>query len=371
MSKDDHAVEPTEALAVVEAVVVADDDDDDPAACTLCGGPVRICGGTRRCMGGHLRPLERRWVTAIRLVYAGLCLTPTVAALWGGALLRLAGLLTRGLPVSPAFVHTAAEYATPGGALPSEAAARLAVRYLQHCDVDRLDDLFRSLRDADAPWLAELRIFGPRAALATPLDHARFALFAVLCVDCAAAFPVGSLFAHVGTYDAAIRCPRCGLVAAHPLPVRIGEPHPVGRCLGARTSCLAHAGYELDASGLCLQGRATVDRARHEAKKIGHAVTAHDRELMDALERGRHVVPLPFVAAVAALDPRAARDLVRIPNLGKLLRLGEELAHAITSGLDHVFGTPKAPVLPSAVSPRKRRRRRKGPSDEPTRRGSS
>ena len=86
MSKDDHAVEPTEALAVVEAVVVADDDDDDPAACTLCGGPVRICGGTRRCMGGHLRPLERRWVTAIRLVYAGLCLTPTAAALWGGAL---------------------------------------------------------------------------------------------------------------------------------------------------------------------------------------------------------------------------------------------------------------------------------------------
>ena len=81
---------------------------------------------------------------------------------------------------------------------------------------------------------------------------------------------------------------------------------------------------------------------------------------MDALERGRHVVPLPFVAAVAALDPRAARDLVRIPNLGKLLRLGEELAHAITSGLDHVFGTPKAPVLPSSVSSRKRRRRRKG-----------
>jgi hypothetical protein len=361
MSKDDRAVEPTEALAVIEAVVLdAEDDDADPAVCTLCGGPVRICGGTRRCLGGHLRPLERRWVTAIRLVYAGLCLTPTAAALWGGTLLRLAGLLTRGLAVSPAFVHLAAEYANPGGALPGDVAARLAVMYLQHRDVDRLDELFRSLRDADAPWLVDLRLLGPRAALSTPLEHARFALFAVPCVDCAATAPAASLFLHVGTYDAAIRCPLCGLVAAHPLPVRIGEPHPVGRCLGSRTSCLAHAGYELDASGLCLQGRATVNRARREAKKIGHAVTARDRELIDAVERGRQVVPLPFVAAVAALDPRAARDLVRLPNLGKLLRLGEELAHAITSGLDHVFGAPKAPVLPSSVSSRKRRRRRKG-----------
>jgi hypothetical protein len=232
MSQDDRAVEPTEALAVVEAVVEEEEaDDTDPVACTLCGGPVRICSGTRRCMGGHLRPFEQRWVTAIRLVYAGLCLTPTPAALWGGALLRLAGLLTRGTSVSPAFVRTAAEHTNPGGALPGDVAAGLAVMYLQLRDVDRLDELFRSLRDADAPWLAEIRILGPRAALSTPLEHARFALFAVPCVDCAAAAPVVALFAHVGTYDAAIRCPRCGLVAAHPLPVRIGEPHPVGRCL--------------------------------------------------------------------------------------------------------------------------------------------
>ena len=360
MSKDDRAVEPTEALAVVEAVVLDAEDDADPAVCPLCGGPVRICAGTQRCQGGPLRPLERRWVTAIRLVYAGLCLTPTAAALWGGTLLRLAGLLTRGLAVSPAFAHLAAEYADPGGALPGDVAARLAVMYLQHRDVDRLDDLFRSLRDADAPWLMDLRAFGPRAALSTPLEHARFALFAVPCVDCAAAAPAASLFVHVGTYDAAIRCPLCGLVVPHPLPVRIGEPHPVARCLGSRTSCLAHQGYELDASGLCLQGRATVDRAQREAKKIGHAVTARDRELLDALERGRQVVPLPFLAAVAALDPRAARDLVRIPHLGKLLRFGEELAHAITSGLDRVLGAPKVPVLPSAASSRKRRRRRKG-----------
>src|SRR3954469_9045339 len=101
MSKEDRAVEPNESLAVVGAVVVEDDAHDaDPAACTLCGGPVRICGGARRCMGGPLHPLERCWVTAIRLVYAGLSLTPTAAALWGGALLRLAGLLTRGMSVS-------------------------------------------------------------------------------------------------------------------------------------------------------------------------------------------------------------------------------------------------------------------------------
>ena len=360
MSKDDRAAEPTQALAIVEAVVLDTEDDDDPAVCTLCGGPVRICGGTRRCLGGHLRPLEQRWITAIRLVYAGLCLTPTAAALWGGTLLRLAGLLTRGLAVSPAFAPLAAEHANPGGALPGDVAASLAVMYLQHRDVDRLDDLFRSLRDANAPWLMDLRSFGPRAALSTPLERARFALFAVPCVDCAAATPAASLFVHVGTYDAAIRCPLCGQVVPHPLPVRIGEPHPVGRCLGSQTSCLAHPGHELDAAGLCRQGRATLKRTLREAKKIGHAVTARDRELMDALKRGREVVPLPVVAAIAALDPRAARDLARIPNLGKLLELGEELAHAITSGLNHVFGAPKVPVLPSAVSSRKRRRRRKG-----------
>jgi hypothetical protein len=358
VSHDDRAGNPSEALAVVEALVV-EEDDPDPAACPLCRGPVRICGGTRRCKGGHLGPVEQRWVAAIRLVYAGLCLTPTAAALWGGALLRLAGLLTRGLWVPPEFVHTAAEHANPGGALPGDVAARLAMTYLRHRDVDRLDELFRSLRDADAPWLAELRIFAPRAALATPLDHARFALFAVPCVDCAAAMAEEALFVHVGTYDAAIRCPSCGLVAAHPLLVRIGEPHPVGRCLSAQTSCLAHEGYELDASGLCLQGRAMLERAQREAKKIGHAVTARDRELMDALDRARHVLPLPFVAAVAALDPRAARDLVRIPNLGKLVSMAEDLAQTITSGLDKVFGAPEAHVLPAAASPRKRRRRRK------------
>jgi hypothetical protein len=358
MSNDDRVVEPNEAPAVVDTVVI--DDDTDPAACPLCEGPVRICGGARRCMGQHLDPLERRWITATRLVYAGLCLTPTAAALWGGALLRLAGLLTRGTSVSSAFIDIAAEYANPGGALTGDAAARLAVMYLQHRDIDRLADLFRALRDADAPWLVELRILGPRAALATPLEHARFALFAVPCADCVAKTSDESLFTHVGTYDAAIRCPRCGLVAAHPLPVRIGEPHPVARCLGSRTSCLAHDGYELDASGLCLRGRATLDRARREAKKIGRAVTAQDRELMDALERARQIVPSPFVAAVAALDPRAARDLVRLPNFGKLMRVAEELAHAVTSGLDKVlFSAPKSKALSTATPRPKRRRPRK------------
>lgn len=350
---------PSDALAVIDAVVI--DDDADPAACLLCGGPVRICGGSRRCLGAHLDPLERRWIIAIRLVYAGLCLTPTAAALWGGALLRLAGLLTRETSVSSAFAHIASEYANPGCALPADVAARLAVAYLQHRDVDQLEALFRSLRDADAPWLAELRVLGPRAALATPLAPARFALFAVPCADCADGMPFKSLFTHVGTYDAAIRCPRCGLVVEHPLPVRIGEPHPVARCLGSRTSCLAHDGYELDAEGLCLRGRATLAHAQREAKKIGSITTVRDRELLDALERARHLAPLPFVAAVAALNPRAARGLARIPNFGKWLRVAEELAHAITSGIDKaLFGARKPKALPASAPRAKRRGKRKG-----------
>src|SRR5262249_53276405 len=141
MKNDDRSVEPSEPLTVVGAVMVDDADDADPAACPLCDGPVRICGGARRCMGAHLSPLERRWVTAIRLVYAGLCLTPTAAALWGGALLRLAGLLTRDMLVSPAFASIAAEYTDPGAALPDDVAASLAILYLQHRHLDRLDEL--------------------------------------------------------------------------------------------------------------------------------------------------------------------------------------------------------------------------------------
>src|SRR5262249_12126137 len=149
MKNDDRAAISNEALAAVGAVVVQEDDDADPAVCTLCGGPVRICGGARRCLGRHLGAPERTWVNAVRLVYAGLCLTPTAAALWGGALLRLAGLLTRGMAVSPAFASIAAEHTDPGGALPDDVAASLAMMYLQHRDLDRLDELFRSLRDAN------------------------------------------------------------------------------------------------------------------------------------------------------------------------------------------------------------------------------
>jgi hypothetical protein len=54
--------------------------------------------------------------------------------------------------------------------------------YLQHRDVDRLEELFRSLRDADAPWLAELRLitsgldkvlFGAAKPKALPASGAR------------------------------------------------------------------------------------------------------------------------------------------------------------------------------------------------------
>lgn len=85
---------------VVDAILV----EADPAACSLCAGPAIVCGRAGRCPGGCLDVVERRWVTAVRLVHAGLCLTPTAAALWGGALLRLARLLTCGGGAAPALL---------------------------------------------------------------------------------------------------------------------------------------------------------------------------------------------------------------------------------------------------------------------------
>src|SRR5262249_42264559 len=94
-------VEPQDAV-VVSAVVDAGADPraagppsaGPPSACTLCGGPARLCGGVRRCTYLPGSPRELRWLTAIRAVYVGLVLTRTPAALWGGALLRFGRRLT-------------------------------------------------------------------------------------------------------------------------------------------------------------------------------------------------------------------------------------------------------------------------------------
>lgn len=313
--------------------------------CTICGGPARLCGGNRCCTGGPTSALGRRWLTAIRAVYAGLVLTRTPAALWGGALLRFArqlaiGALASGSP-PPSIARLAAKHADPCGAVPGSVVAGLALAYLQHGDLERLSELSRSLRDPRAPWLVGLGTLGPRAALTTPLEREAFALFAVRCDKCASnpALSLDQLYEDVATYDAAIRCSRCKALSKHPLPgVKIGEPHPVGRCLPgageAARACRVHDGHELDVEGLCVEGRATFNRAVLEVAKIGRATTPFECDLVqallrsrersvsavnawiddDAVARGLVTSPklMPFFAALAASDPEAARDLAQI-----------------------------------------------------------
>src|SRR6185312_17035681 len=120
---------------------------------------------------------------------------------------------------------------------------------------------------ARAPWLSALVTLGTQAALTTPLDALRYPLIAVRCDGCAAPLhediPIDWLVANVGTYDAAIRCPACGVVVPHALAgIDVGEPHPVARCLaGSLGKCLVHPGEVLDAEGLCVRGRAVYDEA--------------------------------------------------------------------------------------------------------------
>lgn len=392
-SHDARQTEPQEVV-VVSAVVV-DDDAREVAECTLCGGPARLCGGARRCMGFIGSPLELRWLTAIRAIYAGLVLTRTLAALWGGALLRFGRLLAAGEPIPPTIADVASEVANPRRASPGLLAAERALAYLHDGDLERLSDLSRWLREDRAPWLVDLAELGPRAAVATPLDRERFDLFAVVCDGCASrGLPLDALYENVGTYDDAIRCPRCGALPAHPLPgVRIGEPHPVSRCLAgtgaAERTCITHDGGELDAEGLCVDGRATFDRALVEVSKIDRARTPFERDLVQAFVRARRralsariddaalaraVVTspelMPFFAALAATNPDAAEDLAQIagapldpdaadPAVRAVMSAGGGLAGLIATGkaaLESLFGKPRE--LAPARPPRRRRRRK-------------
>jgi hypothetical protein len=394
----ERRVESVEALVV--RAVAGDDAGEVTAAavCTLCGGPARLCGGVRRCLGGADSTRELLWLIAIRALYAGLMLTRTLAALWGGALLRLARQLASLAGEAPprTIPRLAADRVDPRCAAPGSVTAGLALIYLQHGDLERLSELSRLLREARAPWLLELVSMGSRAAASTPLDRDRFALFAVLCDDCAgsAALPLDQLYIDVGTYDAAIRCPRCGALPAHPLPgVKIGEPHPVGRCLpgagpAART-CITHDGGELDGEGLCVDGRATFDQAVVEASKIGRASTAFERDLVQSLVRARrHALNakvddaalarslvtspalMPFFAALAASDPDAGRDLARIAGAPLDPDAADPGVRAAMSGggLAGLIATGKAALeslrdslfrKPAALGPPHQRRRRR------------
>ena len=391
---------------VAEPVVIEEAAGNaDRVVCTLCGGPALLCGGTLRCTGGPGSARELRWLVAIRAVYAGLVLTRTIAALWGGALLRFArqlagGALASGSP-PPSIAHLAAEHADPGCGGEGAVEAGLALAYLEHGDLERLSWLSRLLREGQALWLADLAILAPRAALTTPLEPERFALLAVLCDDCAcgAPLPLDQLYESVGTYDAAIRCPRCGALPDHPLPgVALGELHPVGRCVAcaraSSRSCIAHDGHELDAEGLCVEGRATFDRALLEVAQIGRATTPFERDLVEALLRARRwaldsrldeaaiarsIVTspelMPFFAALAATNPEVGRDLAQIagapldpaaadPSVQAAMTAGGGLAGIIANGKaaieglrDSLFGKPRV-LAPSP--PRRKRLRRKG-----------
>ena len=167
----ERVVEPDEP--VVTVIFEDDTSDADAVVCTLCDGPALLCGGTRRCTGGPSSTLELSWLVAVRAVYAGLVLTRTVAALWGGTLLRFArqlasGALAHGTPLST-IAHVAAEHADPVCAVDGTATAGLALVYLQHGDLEPLSELSRWLREARASWLADLVFLAPRAALSTPL----------------------------------------------------------------------------------------------------------------------------------------------------------------------------------------------------------
>ena len=397
MNQHARQVGPQDAV-IVSAVV--DDNAHEAAVCTLCGGPNRLCGGVRRCTGFAGSPLELRWLTAIRAVYAGLALTRTLAALWGGALLRFGRLLAAGGAAPPRIADVAGEVANPRCAGPSELAVERALAYLHDGDLERLSDLSRWLREDRAPWLVDLAELGPRAAASTPLDREHFALFAVLCDGCASrGLPLDALYENVGTYDDAIRCPRCDALHAHPLPgVRIGEPHSVGRCLSvagpAANACIMHDDGELDAEGLCIDGRAIFDGALVEVSKIDRAETPFERDLVKAFVRARRralnaqiddaalaralvTSPelMPFFAALAAANPEAAEDLAQIagapldpdaadPGVKAAISAGGGLAGIIAAGKaaleswrESVLRKPRAAL---ARSRRPRRRRRRG-----------
>ncbi len=343
---------PTSSLVLHAVAADAPPSSGPPTAverCSLCGGPPRLCGGILRCAGAVATPNELRWLTGIRCVYGALLLTPTPASCWGGALLRMGRLVVAGSTPPAGIVEVAVEHAplfrTPHASRP----VPLALAYLQHEDLDRLWELRELVdlafgEDSLSPWLDDLLV-GVRAALATPLDKMRvFPVFAVRCERCWGTHARGSrqrLFEHVDTYDEAIRCPGCGEVPRHPLPgVKIGEPHPVGRCVGraygARFQCMAHQGDELDREGLCLEGKAILVRAMEEAVAMVNHHTPMDPALVDAVMRAQAIArKAQHEADLTALGHQMERFVTEFQAGGGTLDAGN-LAHVMTTFGDHM-----------------------------------
>ena len=354
------------------------------ASCSLCGGPPRLCGGFLRCSGGVSTPDDLRWLTGIRATYAGLLLTPTPAALWGGCLLRMGRLVVAGTVPPAGLVDLAAEHAPLGALAESALAATLAAGYLHQDDHDQLWRL-REIVDAGflerglSPWLADLWI-GVAAALQTPLEPKAYPLFAVQCEACWGtddkpgdkARPRPALYHHVDTYDLAIRCPGCGLVPPHLLPgVKIGEPHPVGRCVGRRAGgarhCITHPGYELDGEGLCVEGHVVMEQALAAATAMVNGHRPNDPALVEAVVKAQRIAGrAQGEANLRAMDAQMER-FVRPFAEGGALPPAEDLLGAFAGHAKRIMGDAFETLAEGALAAvgldkllgKKKRKRRK------------
>ncbi len=293
------------------------------ALCPGCGGAALLCGGADLCNAPTSED-DLRWFTAIRSLYAGLLLGATEAALWGGALVRLARRIGAGTPPDRILdlMETAAD---PRSDLSPSEVTQMALKVLMARDLDAAFDLQCALGRARASWLGRIWHLADGAVRAVPMDGARFSLVATACDACARKAP--AMFAAlvpVDTYDAAIRCPACDVVPRHPFPwIKVGEPHPIGRCTrGPINVCMVH-GQELDVDGLCAEGRSVLERAVVEERSPG----PKDPVFLDAMARARRlwieggglvraVVTSeacgPAFAALAAANPETAKVLERM-----------------------------------------------------------
>jgi len=356
-----------------------------------CGGPALLCGGAEVCAGPPASDVDFRWLTAIRAVFAGLLLGDTEAALWGGALLRFARRIGSGRP--PAEIAEAARsLADPRCAVSGSEAVRMALAFLVDHDLDAAFDLQCALGRANARWLGMVWRVADRSVRAIPRASASFPLLAVPCNDCAATAGASTLglMVPVGTYDAAIRCPTCGAVPRHPLPwVKVGEPHPVGRCVrgfGPTNLCMLHK-HELDADGLCVEGREILQQAVVEERSPG----PKDPVFLDAMARARRlwmdggglvraVVTSetfgPAFAALAAANPETAKVLERMAgapidvtiadpailaevsphaSLESVVAAGVDALKSVMPSLGGLLGqkAPRAKRLPAPRKPRR------------------
>jgi hypothetical protein len=322
--------------------------------CGYCGGPKVLCGGTARCTRASATGHERRWTTAVRALYGGLMLTPTPAALWGGALVRLAQRLATGAP--PATLDALA-VADPECAISGVEAVNRALAYLTRRHLGCLAELHRALQGAEvpAPWLTSLWHFGMDAALLTPLAPMPSGLFAVVCDTCAepnierSDARLEDIVIGVDVYDMAIRCPRCGEIPEHPLPgVKCRELHPVGRCfpgLSAPMACQAHEGQELDAKGLCDTGQRTVDRALLTLATIGRASSRWERALVDAFVRARR-----YEERAQRSDSAIVRSAVTSPELAPVFAALAEANPGVAGMLKDIGAPDLGPADPKMVA---------------------